>query len=1374
MSARIHSSGDKETGQAQEAEEAEEADTTNNERLLDLLRSMSAKLSGIETAVATANAKVASLEAELQKTREERGKDMQGDQETIEFDKTAVDLATATRECAGYASMEQQLALQSQVLKIDKAVNTKIRDAADDTENLDSDVGKIIIEVIDPLLRTVQELTIRPVAYPSALVCLSTTHKLVVMLTEITQVDDPKRFESETRKEWQSALKELTKANARWAKLSASGVPGSLVQLSRTQLATAVESIPDAEELQKGALLATRFVWGAFKSVVTMSVDEGAIKAAVAAGEMAVNKLRRMHAKKYATKFAAFASFEAKLADESFKAELTSNPEGDDALRDQLSEMWTHLVVNDPRWETRASFGMMVTKVILTLMNTSERTTSKTAEGLALWCLKGEGDDSSYEGLLSLMTHGEPKGAEDRNTETLSLKLSTWLSKLFETEGAGDAGTWLARGVEIFTRVFEEEMHAIVVNAKEAGERKISQVLENTAGSLSAQSEILQSLRVETKQNASRLRNAADTVDGRLVPFLKKARDIVDKVAAVASLDATAAMQGKLEMVEDVMTKQLDSIRVEEGMTLTSLKDLAPLRACSEINLLSIHAHNLVNQLKQWEGALRALTRGFEGKAFELITQLPIASQCDDLPFKNMVLTINACVKVFREAAPSVISKLESWSERMDEHVASVRADLWEARDEAALSTEQERSITHVNDIFIHEFPGAALATVKDLVSEKIKDEIEPALRRGVQYLEKLRQSKIDGHFDENVKAFQRCVRRVLTRIADLQDTLTTATDSVRKAAGVMEQEMDNRLGQALKANEQAIDAISKKKKSVVGSASKAASKIGSYLRGKPKKSDEEKTEADVSALIDPKELKQKLEKTENTVNEHVKTALDSLTQVLALIQLLPISTSSIKFPDLKSVTAGLKVMSETLRGAAMEELESLGTQIKGSVGDSVEDIEHGVEDLGAGGLLSEVGQVLADAVAEKRSKQEQWRVREVSAVCIKMLAADPRIKGGPIADEVHEALIKRRSFETNERVLAVMNAANELPKRLAQLAVEAPIHSAGAEGGAPSTGVDDEEEDGVDGGAPSTTVDDEEEGGHGRARADDSEFEEAQGEYLALHKDQIGSKLSLRMEVLAALEEKARNETDGIKKAVLLVQCRLESNMLVKQVQNSSDLGEKLNVLLDFVDGLKSKLNEMDEKLDQLSLEVGAMHEDVKRLAGRPVLEVYEEWTDRTNKAAGSRLPSEVYIEAEVVGPGAKGRFQPDDKHDQNPEEENKPIPVTEAFREFMESEANVLLLSGAAGSGKSTAYGKLQMYILNEYARKRKADDDYTVVLLPVSLPQLRDPINGIWREGLELAYDRTLRPNHADELREMVQDPEKKIEIVFFLDAYDGVDG
>ena len=99
------------------------------------------------------------------------------------------------------------------------------------------------------------------------------------------------------------------------------------------------------------------------------------------------------------------------------------------------------------------------------------------------------------------------------------------------------------------------------------------------------------------------------------------------------------------------------------------------------------------------------------------------------------------------------------------------------------------------------------------------------------------------------------------------------------------------------------------------------------------------------------------------------------------------------------------------------------------------------------------------------------------------------------------------------------------------------------------------------------------------------------------------------------------------------------------------------------------------------------------------------------------------VYIEAEVVGPGAKRNFKVDD--------ENPARPVTEAFEEFMmDSDANVLLLSGTAGSGKSTAYAKLQTWILKQYAERRKNEHGIDVVLLPISLPQLRDPINGIFK--------------------------------------------
>lgn len=69
------------------------------------------------------------------------------------------------------------------------------------------------------------------------------------------------------------------------------------------------------------------------------------------------------------------------------------------------------------------------------------------------------------------------------------------------------------------------------------------------------------------------------------------------------------------------------------------------------------------------------------------------------------------------------------------------------------------------------------------------------------------------------------------------------------------------------------------------------------------------------------------------------------------------------------------------------------------------------------------------------------------------------------------------------------------------------------------------------------------------------------------------------------------------------------------------------------------------------------------------------QEWSEKKQREAGSRLPSTVYIEAEVCGPGPKENFDPTDKG-------NEAVKVTEAFRDFMDSNKNVMLLSGAAVS--------------------------------------------------------------------------------------------
>ena len=171
--------------------------------------------------------------------------------------------------------------------------------------------------------------------------------------------------------------------------------------------------------------------------MMTMSVDKSLLEAGFSAAEMGVAKVRQMHARKYAGKFAAFSSFEANITN------LMLDGKADGGMIEQeIGDLWTHLVVGDGRWETRASFSIMVTNIVLKVTSTTDKTNSKAAEELALWCLKGSGgggsggegegegegvgDGEAFEGLLSIMAHGDPKSAKDRKVESLTLSLSNW------------------------------------------------------------------------------------------------------------------------------------------------------------------------------------------------------------------------------------------------------------------------------------------------------------------------------------------------------------------------------------------------------------------------------------------------------------------------------------------------------------------------------------------------------------------------------------------------------------------------------------------------------------------------------------------------------------------------------------------------------------------------------------------------------------------------------------------------------------------------------------------------------------------------------------------------------------------------------------
>ena len=419
----------------------------------------------------------------------------------------------------------------------------------------------------------------------------------------------------------------------------------------------------------------------------------------------------------------------------------------------------------------------------------------------------------------------------------------------------------------------------------------------------------------------------------------------------------------------------------------------------------------------------------------------------------------------------------------------------------------------------------------------------------------------------------------------------------------------------------------------------------------------------------------------------------------------------------LEKTKASMKMALDDLKNSAVEELNSAA--------------EGALDDLGmdsdmASGFLSGVGSVIGDALEARNAVKEKWRVREVAVLCCKMIAVAP--SNNPLKDLVTSALTKRKAFEPNYHVMNLLNSDGDISTQLNNLMyTESVKETAG------------EKED--------------------REAAEKAAWSE--------HEDAIAADIQARLEKLEVAREDASKETDLIKKAQLLAQCRAEQRALKVASANIKDVGKKLDLVIGFLDSMNGQLASIDGKLSAIADQVSAMHDDLRRLTGRPVLEEIRMRVERKYKEKNSKLRSEVFIEPTI-------RYVSEDDDD---DMHTQVSTVTKAFAEFMvpkksskeksnKNLKNILLLSGAAGSGKSTAVEELKKWVVNIYEGLKSDDERVPVVLLTVNLPLLRDPIGGIFSEGLKLEYD--LRDSQIDELRDKIQEGEA--EIVFILDGYD----
>eukprot|EP00854_Cymbomonas_tetramitiformis_P002860 gene2860-3658_t len=437
--------------------------------------------------------------------------------------------------------------------------------------------------------------------------------------------------------------------------------------------------------------------------------------------------------------------------------------------------------------------------------------------------------------------------------------------------------------------------------------------------------------------------------------------------------------------------------------------------------------------------------------------------------------------------------------------------------------------------------------------------------------------------------------------------------------------------------------------------------------------------------------------------------------------------------PSATEEPSAAKELAERMeKGAAKGLAEVVHGAVNGMKVEAMELLELAAKRCGVEGVARAVGEVcgavespalglvgdMARWCGSGRSDEQVWRVREVAALgAMRVIhglqggaktappnAGEEETRGGLKAEAEEEVEVEQRRAERRKAMKGEMKKKGEdlherrrvleslrrTVMRCLAFEPEAAVRAVLARGEGLAAEMRSAAQAGC-GGGEGCGKRVEPEAPEVAARAPAAAREEQCAAWSATAVD-VEAEMEARMEKLAELRQEAEREADTLRKQELLVRCREEQAALVQASRNVKEVGSWLGVLVEFLAGIDTKLDAIGVQLDELQAGVRKLVADLKRLVGRPVLEEMAEQRER-RLAECQELRREVYIATDGVGPGDDGKFLATD--------DNKPRDLLEDVKEkLLESEAvSLLLLSGPAGSGKSTFVRHLEVYLETEY---------------------------------------------------------------------------
>ncbi|CAD8202024.1 unnamed protein product [Paramecium pentaurelia] len=233
-------------------------------------------------------------------------------------------------------------------------------------------------------------------------------------------------------------------------------------------------------------------------------------------------------------------------------------------------------------------------------------------------------------------------------------------------------------------------------------------------------------------------------------------------------------------------------------------------------------------------------------------------------------------------------------------------------------------------------------------------------------------------------------------------------------------------------------------------------------------------------------------------------------------------------------------------------------------------------------------------------------------------------------------------------------------------------------------------------------------------------------------------------------LQDQITQEANLNKRELQLKEMDETTQQLDEYIQNISEMGQQLRLVIDFVNHIRNGLLRVEGKINQIKEQLNNMGNDLKFLRGKSVIQLLEIRKWKVLKEAAEKNVKSIYVplKTQEKGKNEISNLMNLDQFDDKDGEVNQ----------FLYEGKIVLLIHGLAGSGKSTTAKKIE---------DNKKIGNYVLIPVYISLPSLKNPVFQAVEESLQ-QDDYGFDDLQLKECKEMLQ--KKEFRFIFIMDSYD----